>query len=108
MYTPIQLDKARNLKYGYRGLSLAEEALGMSINEIITKANIGTMTIKETFTMIWAGLFHEDNALTVEKVMDLVEEHSDLETVTEAMAKAIDASMPKGKSEKNSKKVASK
>jgi len=109
MYTPIQLDKARNLRYGYMGLSLIEEALGMNINKVLIKATKGDLSIKETFTMIWAGLYHEDKELTVEKVIDLVDEYSDIETVSELMGKAIEKSLAKKENnEKNVVKVASK
>lgn len=108
MFVPIKLDKTRNFKYGYRGLDLIETELGEVVNKIFEKASKGELTIRETFTVIWAGLVHEDKELTVEKVMDLVDEFSDLDEVTNAMAKALEKSRAKGGSEpKNSKKIVS-
>lgn len=88
-YTPIELDKVRNLKYEYEDLSLAEETLDMSINEILDKAQRGKMRIKEIFTLLWAGLVHEDNQLTVKKLMQIVNEYSDIDTISEKIGEAL-------------------
>ncbi len=101
-YIPIELDKVRNLKYEYEDLSLAEESLDMSINEIINKALSGKMRIKEMFTLLWAGLVHEDNQLTVKELMQIVKEYSDLDSVSEKIGAALEKSFSnRKKDEKN-------
>lgn len=84
-YCPIQLDKARNFKYGMKAISLIEKKLGAPIGKIDTN----NLTIEDTATIIWAGLVHEDPQLTPEKVVDLIDEYSDIQTVIEAMVEAL-------------------
>jgi hypothetical protein len=99
-YVPIQLDKSRNFRFGMVAVSLMEETMGVKIN----KLDIDNLSMKDTATVMWAGLVHEDKDLTPEKVMHLIDEHSDLPTVSEAMAKAFEVGFSgkgkKGKKEK--------
>lgn len=84
-YTPIQLDKSRNFRYGMKAISLIEKKLKTSI----AKMNFDELSMEDTATVIWAGLVHEDKGLTPDKVMDLVDEHSDIQTVLEVMGEAF-------------------
>lgn len=84
-YYPIQLDKVRNFRYGMKALHLIEKKL----KKPISKIDMENLTMEETAIMIWAGLVHEDKDLTPEKVMDLVDEYSNIKTVVEAMGKAF-------------------
>lgn len=86
-YCPIQLDKARNFKYGMKAISLIEKKLKTPIG----KVDMNNLTMEDTAVIIWAGLQHEDKDLTPDKVMDLVDEYSDLQTVIEAMGEALQA-----------------
>ena len=85
MYYPIQLDKMRNFRYGMKAISLIEKKLGKPIGKI----NLENLTMEDAAVMIWAGLVHEDKGLTPEKVMDLVDEYSDVQTVLTAMGEAF-------------------
>lgn len=73
-YHPIKLDKVRNFKYGMKAISLIEKKFKKPISQI----DMDNLTMEETAIIIWAGLYHEDDNLTPDKVMDLVDEHSDL------------------------------
>ena len=84
-YHPIQLDKMRNFRYGMRALNLIEKKLKKPIAQIDMEA----MTMEDAAVMIWAGLQHEDESLTPEKVMDLVDEFSNIQTVMKAMGEAL-------------------
>ncbi|WNF31636.1 hypothetical protein RI196_09965 [Aeribacillus composti] len=59
----------------------------------ISKIDFENMKMEDLAVMLWAGLVHEDESLTPEKVMDLVDEYSNLQKVTEAMSQAFQASM---------------
>ena len=48
------------------------------------------LTIKQLATLIYAGLIHEDKQLNVEKVIDLIDEHSDLQEISDKLGKAIE------------------
>ena len=84
-YYPVQLDKSRNFKYGMRALDRIEKKFKKSV----TKIDMENLTMGDTAIMVWAGLVHEDRNLTPEKVMDLIDEHSNLPTVMEAMKEAF-------------------
>lgn len=85
-YYPIQLDKSRNFKYGMRALDRIEK----KFKKPVAKLDMENMTMEETATLLWAGLVHEDRELTPDKVMDLVDEYSDMATVLEVMGEAFD------------------
>lgn len=95
-FTPIQLDKVRNFRYGMKAISLIEKKL----KKPISKIDFDNLTMEDMATIIWAGLVHEDNNLTPSKIMDLVDEYSDIQTVTETMAQAFQYSFG-GTEEKN-------
>ena len=92
MYTPIQLDKTRNLRYGMKALSLIEKKL----KRPIAKIDMENMSIEDMAVFIWAGLVHEDGSLTPDKVMDLVDEHSNMVTAFETMNEAFNSAFGSG------------
>lgn len=105
MYTPMQLDKSRNLRYGMKALSLIEKKL----KRPIAKIDMENMSIEDMAVFVWAGLVHEDSSLTPDKVMDLVDEHSNMVTAFEAMNEAFNEAFGSGEEpeEKNAQEVAS-
>lgn len=96
MFTPIILDKSRNLRYGMKALSLVEKALKTNI----AKLDFGNLTMEELATLVWAGLVHEDKGLTVDKVMDLIDDYSSIQAVVDPVTEAISEAFGTGK-EKN-------
>lgn len=85
MYTPVEMDKVRNFRYGMKAVSFIENKFGKPI----AKVDFENMTMKETATVILAGLIHEDKELTEEKVMDIIDEKGNLEEVLSAMGEAM-------------------
>jgi len=92
-YTPIALDKSRNLRYGMKAFSKIEDTLGKPLAQI----DLNNLTQKQLATFVWAGLEHEDKSLTPDSVMDLIDDHSDIQTVAETLGKAIQESLGKQK-----------
>lgn len=90
-FTPIKLDKVRNLRYGMKAFSKIEDVFGKPL----AKIDLNNMTQKELATFIWAGLEHEDKELDADKVMDLIDDYSDIQEASEALTKAITASIGK-------------
>lgn len=88
MYTPIEMDKMRNLRYGMKGISNIEKRFGKPI----TKIDLDSLTMEETAVIIWGGLVHEDKELTIDKVMDIIDEKGNLTEVLQAMSKAMEES----------------
>lgn len=81
----IELDKPRTLRYGMNALIKIEELTGKNL----TKLDLDNISIKDLRTIVYAGLFHEDKALTPEKCADLIDEHSDIGTVAEKLGEAM-------------------
>lgn len=77
MYFPIELDKTRNLKYGMRAISRVEKKFKKPIGQI----DMDNLYMEDMATIVWAGLAHEDDKLTADKTMDLIDD-SEL-TITE-------------------------
>lgn len=84
-YFPTKLDKVRNYKFGMKAVHLIETSLGVDVNSL----DLDNLTMHQTATMMWAGLVHEDEKLTPEKVMDLVDDHSDMVTALTEMGEAF-------------------
>ncbi|MGG7058708.1 hypothetical protein ACQPUY_16840 [Clostridium nigeriense] len=85
MYTPIELDKTRNFRYGMKAMSYIEKKL----KKPIAKIDLDGLTMEDTAVVICAGLMHEDKKLTPDKVMDLVDEKGNFLEVIEMMGKAF-------------------
>lgn len=85
MYTPIHLDKMRNLRIGMKAISLVEKRL----KKPISKLDMENLTMDDMATLIWAGLYHEDQNLSVDKVMDLIDDYSNIKTAMEAARDAM-------------------
>ena len=97
MYTPIILDKTRNFRYGMKAISLIEKKMKCNVSKI----DFENLTMEDTATLIWAGLVHEDRELTPEKIMDLVDEHSNIKDVAKVMGKAMNEAFGVKSEEKN-------
>ena len=95
MYYPIKLDKMRNFKYGMKAISKIEKVF----KKPVSKIDMENLTMEDSATLIWAGLIHEDGKLTPEKVMDLVDDYSDITTVMETMGEAFEGAFGSKKKE---------
>lgn len=84
-YTPIELDKIRNFRYGMKAISLVEKKL----KKPMAKVEMDSLTMEDSAVLIWAGLAHEDRDLTPDKVMDLIDNYSSLPKVMEAAGQAL-------------------
>jgi hypothetical protein len=85
MYTPFELDKVRNLRYGMKAIHLIEKKLRTNI----AKLDLDNLTMEEVATIIWAGLVHEDTALTPDSIMDLIDEHSSIPEAIEVLGQSF-------------------
>lgn len=86
IFTPITLDKARNFRYGMKALSLIEKKFKKNMSSI----DFENLTIEETITIVWAGLVHEDKDLTVDKLIDIIDETGiKFDEIVKAMSEAI-------------------
>lgn len=63
----IELDKPRHLRFDYNALCDVEDMLGKPLSEI------GTPGLRETRTMLYCGLKHEDRSLTPTRLGDILD-----------------------------------
>ena len=92
MFTPIELDKSRNFRYGMKAIDYIEK----KFKKPIGKVNLEELTMEQTAIIVCAGLVHEDAKLTPARVMDLIDEKGNLQEVLEAIAKAFAESFDGG------------
>lgn len=92
----IQLDKPRTLRYGINALAKVEDLIGKPI----TSLDLNNVGIKDLLVIIYAGLYHEDKTLTVEKVGDLIDEYSDITTMAEKIGEAFTLAFGKPSNQK--------
>lgn len=72
MFTPVKLDKARNICFGFGAMRMFKAMTGKSL----TKINFEEEDVEDLIpTMIYCGLKHEDPDLTVEKTVELIDTH---------------------------------
>lgn len=92
MFTPITLDKARNFRYGMKALSLIEKKFKKNLSAV----EFEKLTIEEIMTVVWAGLVHEDSALTVDKLIGIIDDcEIPLENIVKTMSEALNSAFKK-------------
>jgi hypothetical protein len=65
----LNLDRPRRLKFGFKAIRLIREKFGdRDISDLLN------LKVDEMPTVAWAGLVHEEEGLTVERVSDLIDE----------------------------------
>lgn len=75
IFTPITLDKSRNVVLGFRAMQEFKNITGKSLTKINFEDE-SSFDIEEIVPAIfYAGLKHEDKELTLEKVTQLIDEH---------------------------------
>ena len=101
----IKLDKTRHIFFGLRAQKMTEKMLGIKSFLGYMNTTKGEIGANEMSTILYAGLLWEDNDITLDSVIDLVDEHSNIITVIEAIGKAIQIAMSNDKEEKPEKNV---
>ncbi len=91
----IQLDKPRLLLYDLNSFSELEEVYG-SMDAAFKAMQTGSM--KAARTLLWAGLLHEDESITIKQVGAMVTMQN-LEAVMDTISKALLDAMPSGETE---------
>ena len=88
----IILDRPRTLRYGLNALAKVEDITGKNIMGL----DLNNVSIKDLLAIIYAGLYHEDKELTVEKVGDFIDEYSNITEVAEKLGEAFTEAFGKG------------
>lgn len=96
----IELDKHRNLRYGYKALIQMEEMLDTNLSGI----DMSKLTLKDTAIILLCGLMHEDKTLTLDILIDIIDEHGEIEDIATKIAEAFDLSFGDNKKKAVKKK----
>jgi hypothetical protein len=94
----INLDKPRKIKFGYKALITAQVLTGKAVLDVVmdtTRIDVDILS-----KLLYAGLQHEDKDLTLEKVIDLVDEYAEnvtdvIDATTEAFCDAVGVKLHK-------------
>jgi len=81
----LELDRPRSLRFGLNALVRIEEMIGKPISRL----DLDNISVKDMRTIIYAGLFYDDKNLTPEKVGELIDDFSDINTVAEKLSEAM-------------------
>lgn len=84
-FVEFKLDKTRNLRLGMVAMTKIEKKLSKKMSQL-SETEMG---FEEISTVLWAGMVHEDESLTPEKVAELVDEYSDISTAMSIMGEAM-------------------
>jgi DNA-binding protein YbaB len=86
MYTPIKLDKTRNLRYGFKAMRMLQNEL----KKLGTDLSEGEPSFEAVAIIVWVGLVHEDSTLTLDNVVDLLDAADDFVEVADIAMGALD------------------
>lgn len=101
----VKLDKPRHIKYTFAAMRIILKKYGglqkaLSILEKMEGGDLTEEGLDALSTLIYAGLVHEDEKLTQEKVENLID-FRNMAKLIDAVTEALSGSLPEGGEEKN-------
>ena len=97
----IELDKARNLRYGINALCTIEDLTGKQI----TALDLNHLSMKDLRAILYAGLVHEDTSLTQESVGALIDDYSNINDISVKLGEAFTLAFGERKNKKSAQKT---
>lgn len=79
------------MRLSMRAILLFEKTAGTTLGEAMERGSMRDMV-----ALAWAGMHRDDRDLTVERLIDLVDEHMGVGAFMEEMGRALAAAMPQG------------
>ena len=99
IFTPIKLDKMRNIVLGFKAMQEFKNITGKSLTKLdFEDENLEVETIVPV--VFYAGLKHEDKELTLEKTVELLDEHLGLKGAIDLIPKIMEDAFGKIEAEK--------
>ena len=89
----ITLDKERSLRLTLKGMLEFEQLTGKNL---LKGFKLADFTLKDSATLVWACLIHEDKELALDDVLYMIDT-SNLSEVMNAVTKCMGESLPKSK-----------
>ena len=91
MFTPVKLDKTRNVMLGFQALRLFKKVTGKSL----MKVDFQNEDVEDLIpTIFYVGMVHEDKELTLEKTIELIDEHLGIKGAMEILPKILEELAP--------------
>jgi len=88
------LDQERSLKLGFRGIAKLEKVFGANVD----KWNLKELTFDQVAEILAESLRREIPDVTAEKVMDLIDDYSDINTAIKKAFECINETFGKNES----------
>ena len=89
IFTPIKLDKMRNIVLGFKAMQEFKNITGKSLTKLdFEDENLEVETIVPV--IFYAGLKHEDGDLTLEKTIELLDGHLGLKGAIDLIPKIME------------------
>jgi hypothetical protein len=85
-YATIKLDKTRHFRYGTNEAIQVEEHFKLPHSKI----DFNNLSIKNLCFITWVGLHHYDKTLTVQNVIDLIDQYSSIYDISYQLSEALD------------------
>lgn len=99
IFTPIKLDKMRNIVLGFKAMQEFKNITGKSLTKINFEDE--DLEIENIVPVIfYAGLKHEDKELSLEKTVELLDEHLGLKGAIDLIPKIMEDAFGKIETEK--------
>lgn len=102
----IQLDKPRTIRFDFNSLCLIEDILKRNMTQVVVEINSKILSTNTIRALLWGGLIHEDENLSLGDVGNLIDEAEDFGEIMKALGQAIDSSclVPKPKDDDGDEK----
>jgi len=91
--------KTRHLRYDWSAFEAADAELGANIFDIMDKAG-SSLSFTQVKVLLWAGLLHEDKALTIDEVVSWLSPRNYVDLVVK-ISQAVAAAWTGDDDEKN-------
>lgn len=105
MYTPITLDKNRNILMGFEGLQLFKKITGQSL----AKMDYDNADMEDYVPVIfYCGLVHEDKEITLIETTKLIDKHIGVKGALEMLPTILEETFGKADDVKNAQGAAKK
>lgn len=91
-FVSVKLDKQRKLKYTFNAFCELEDVLGRSLSELGD-----SFKMKDLRSLLWAGLLHENEDLTLIEAGKLIDEAESIQSLSEDITEAIQLAMGENK-----------
>lgn len=86
-----QLDQERTLKLGFKGIARLEKVFGCNVD----KWRLKELSFEQVAEILAESLRREIPEITADKVMDLVDEHSDINSTIQKTFECLNATFGK-------------